>query len=355
MKLLIYTTLQQILLLQQRLTDARLDVFNYKITWACIWGKIYPEKRSVCLSVCLWRSYNKVWEPFALKWQRHWTTPVPAIYFALCKESQQTPNKVRANNFPLKQTQPPPPLCRLTSTCMDLVDKTVQHYDKNKLLTYQDFVISHFSLSSKLKSSISRVKKEKMSMHLLHRREESLSESTPQLVYRGELLKSVYFVGERSYSPKKTVTLHPRRYKKKKPAIFHFLERQSSHLLTEGASINTHIIPRVLYSFPLRADAPSQNLLSERKIKYPTIIRARHRRARISQCRLYLFICVSRYLHVPGSDSFLPKSTSYGLGVGRQESNTPLIPPLYSREKIRSSVLRSMPPHKLRLTNSPES
>lgn len=47
----------------------------------------------------------------------------------------------------------------------------------------------------------------------------------------------------------------------------------------------------------------------------------------------YLFIGVSRYLHVPGLDSFLPKSTSHGLGVGRQESNTPLIPPLYGREK----------------------
>ena len=39
-----------------------------------------------------------------------------------------------------------------------------------------------------------------------------------------------------------------------------------------------------------------------------------------------VFIGVSCYLREPGLDSFLPKSTSYGLGVGRQESNTPPSP-----------------------------
>lgn len=127
-------------------------------------------------------------------------------------------------------------------------------------------------------------------------------------------------------------------------------------LVNGGSEYKVPILfPVRLYSFSPRSDALSQNLLSERKIKHPIIIRARHRRARISKCRLYLFIGVSRYLRVPGFGSFLPKSTSHGLGVGRQESNAPLLPPLYCREKIRSLVLRSMPPHKLRLLTSPES
>lgn len=81
-------------------------------------------------------------------------------------------------------------------------------------------------------------------------------------------------------------------------------------------------ILRTFVFLPPRSDAPNQNLLSERKIKCPIIIRARHRRARISK-RVSLYWCVSRYLRVAGLDSFLPKATPYGLGVGRQESNSP--------------------------------
>lgn len=75
--------------------------------------------------------------------------------------------------------------------------------------------------------------------------------------------------------------------------------------------------------------------------------------------RVSLYWCVSRYLRVAGLDSFLPKATPYGLGVGRQESNSPPHSPSpYEAEgekNVGSPVLRSMPPHKLRLLTSPTS
>lgn len=113
-----------------------------------------------------------------------------------------------------------------------------------------------------------------------------------------------------------------------KTAIFHFPERWS-HLLAERSSIKRSLLfPVRLYSlFLRRSHAPSRNLAGERKIKYPTIIRARRRRARISKCvSLYWSLSLSPRprFWIP----FFPKSTSYGLGVGRQESNTPLLPPL---------------------------
>lgn len=61
-----------------------------------------------------------------------------------------------------------------------------------------------------------------------------------------------------------------------------------------------------------------------------------------------LNVAVARYLRVPGFRPFLPKSTSYGLGVGRQESNTPPVPSPRLQGKTRSLVLRLLAPHKLR-------
>lgn len=61
-----------------------------------------------------------------------------------------------------------------------------------------------------------------------------------------------------------------------------------------------------------------------------------------------LNVAVARYLRVPGFRPFLPKSTSYGLGVGRWESNTPLTPSPRLQGKTRSLVLRLLAPHKLR-------
>jgi len=112
------------------------------------------------------------------------------------------------------------------------------------------------------------------------------------------VLKSVFCVsvqvssfGEKKEKKEKTVTLHPRLHKK--PLYSTFSSARDS-LVRGGSDFKILLLFSVrLYSFPRsRSDAPSPNLLRERKIKYPILIRARHRRARISK-RGSLYGCLS--------------------------------------------------------------
>lgn len=207
--------------------------------------------------------------------------------------------------------------------------------------------VMHSDLLSTLVSHIQELKK-KRCKHLLPRREESVVETpTPLVVSGGDpFLKSVFFVGGCCIPSEKIVDSHPQR--QKDPVISHFIQRRSSHLLTGGASRKySFYSPSV--RIPFSAHETLQTLLPKEKIQHLRIIRARHRHAEISM-QVSLVISASQIL-VP----FFLNPPRTGWGWGDRSQIPPFFPPLDCGEKIRSLVLRSMPPHKLRLLRSPES
>lgn len=123
----------------------------------------------------------------------------------------------------------------------------------------------------------------------------------------------------------KTLMLHPQ---EKQTAVFHFFEQQERHLLTQGASIKySAIIHRALVFLSLlRSDAPKPEpppRWKKNKISYNNPC-ATPPRADLQTC-ISLFVSVV----ISASQVWIPfflNPPPMGLGVGRQESNTPLSP-----------------------------
>lgn len=125
------------------------------------------------------------------------------------------------------------------------------------------------------------------------------------------------------------------RKKKKITVISQVVRRRSSHLLTERASMkHSFYFPCRLYSSPLLL-----LLLQMRRSEPESLQREENKTPRNNPCAtppcadLQMCISLLVLLVISASQVFapppllLPKSTSYRLGVGRQESNTP---PLFS-------------------------
>ena len=185
-----------------------------------------------------------------------------------------------------------------------------------------------------------------------------------------QLLKSVFFVGERSYSLRENTffassTVEKKKKRKKITVISQVVRRRSSHLLTERASMkHSFYFPCRLYSSPSPPPPPPPppdetlrvGVSSARRIKHPVIIRARRRRARISKC-VSLYWCLSLSPR-PRFSSPPLLSQIHLVPTGGGETGVKYPPsffspsPLTAGRKIRSPVLRSLPPHKLGLLTS---
>lgn len=146
---------------------------------------------------------------------------------------------------------------------------------------------------------------------------------------------------ERSYSSrkkkKKQLLSHPRRVKKNQKLLFKFPQQPEQSLVNERGASMKHNIPR-LFVFRI-------SWVKEEIKKKPIIIRARHRRARLSPNACPLYWCRALSARPRFQVPFFPKPTrtDWGGGVlGRQESNAPpgLHPPFFcsEREKTRETL-----------------
>lgn len=116
-------------------------------------------------------------------------------------------------------------------------------------------------------------------------------------------------------------------------------------LVNRGSEYKTLVPRSFVFPFP-HIRHPKQDLFSERKVKCPGLIRARHRRAGIFKCW-----CLS--LSPRPRFSFLSSQIHLVLAGGGETGvrYPPSFPPLDYRDRIRSLVMRSLSPHKLALSH----
>lgn len=116
-------------------------------------------------------------------------------------------------------------------------------------------------------------------------------------------------------------------------------------LVNRGSEYKTLVPHSFVFPFP-HIRHPKQDFFSERKVKCPGIIRARHRRAGIFKCW-----CLS--LSPRPRFSILSSQIHLVLAGGGETGvrYPPSFPPLDYRDRIRSLVMRSLSPHKLALSH----